>query len=556
MKYEASETNENQESLSRRTFLQKSAQTISVTTITATTMVQAISALGIAISTSACGSSSASPNTSPTGQNPVTPTAPQATTPRPEDWPADVGAGKQVIILGAGISGMCAAFEMARLGYSCTILEATGRSGGRVRTIRNGDQITETDSTQICQFDSDPTLYFNAGAARIPQHHDLLLGYCREFEVSLEAFINENQSSRFHSSTTNGGAPLLARQLVSDSQGYIGELLARAINQGALDGELSASDKTNLLGLLRQFADLDGNFIYQGSARAGFPGQQLAGSRERGNQLTPIASDEILESEFWQFKLDFFKQLNQQATMLQPIGGMDKIPQAFEQRVGSNIVFQAVVTQIRKTSSGVQVSYQDLAGTEIVVDADYCLCTIPAGVLKDIPNDFSTAHQTEIDNFSYSQAGKLAFQSNRFWETSHNIYGGISWTDQDITQIWYPSSGLGGAQGIMVGAYTFGVGQGERFAAQSTSERITSGISQANQIHSDFADQVFNGISISWPKVPFQLGGWGTSQPNVLLTEDENVFFAGEHLSILQGWQEGAILSAYSAIDLIVAKSL
>ena len=60
--------------------------------------------------------------------------------------------------------------------------------------------------------------------------------------------------------------------------------------------------------------------------------------------------------------------------------------------------------------------------------------------------------------------------------------------------------------------------------------------------------------TVSWPKVPFQLGAWGTSAPGVLLTPDENIFFAGEHLSILQGWQEGAILSAYHAIDQVVAR--
>ena len=61
---------------------------------------------------------------------------------------------------------------------------------------------------------------------------------------------------------------------------------------------------------------------------------------------------------------------------------------------------------------------------------------------------------------------------------------------------------------------------------------------------------------LPWKKVPFQLGGWGTSNPSVLLTPDENIFFAGEHLSILQGWQEGAILSAYSAVDAIVQRDL
>ncbi len=544
-------SNDDNDNLSRRSFLEKSAQTV-----TATTVAQAIGALGIVITTSACGSSSASTNPAPNGQNPTPPAAPIASSPRPADWPANVGAGKQVIILGAGISGMCAAFEMAKLGYSCTLLEATDRVGGRVRTLRNGDLVSETDSSQTCQFDNDPALYFNAGAARIPHHHDLLLGYCREFNVALETFVNENQSARYHSTTTNGGAPLLARQVVSDSQGYIGELLATAVNQGALDGELSTSEKNNLLGLLQQFAGLDNNFNYQDSSRAGFPGQQTAGSRDRGTLLNPIARNDILQSEFWQFKLDFFKQLDQQATMLQPVGGMDKIPQAFEQQVGSNIIFEAVVAEIRKTTAGVRVIYQDQNGAQITLEADYCLCTIPATVLRDIPNDFSAQHQSEISNFSYSRAGKLAFQSNRFWETEHNIYGGISWTDQDITQIWYPSSAPGSEQGILIGAYTFGTGQGERFSAQSTDERLTSAIDQASRIHSDYANQVFSGISISWPKVPFQLGGWGNSQANILLTEDENIFFAGEHLSILQGWQEGAILSAYSAIDLIVAKDL
>ena len=61
-------------------------------------------------------------------------------------------------------------------------------------------------------------------------------------------------------------------------------------------------------------------------------------------------------------------------------------------------------------------------------------------------------------------------------------------------------------------------------------------------------------LSVAWAKVPFQLGAWGVSDPGVLLTPDDSLFLAGEHLSILQGWQEGAILSAYHAIDGIVAR--
>jgi monoamine oxidase len=52
------------------------------------------------------------------------------------------------------------------------------------------------------------------------------------------------------------------------------------------------------------------------------------------------------------------------------------------------------------------------------------------------------------------------------------------------------------------------------------------------------------------------MGGWGTSDPSVLLSADDNIFFAGEHLSLLQGWQEGAILSAYAAIDAVVDRDV
>ena len=61
------------------------------------------------------------------------------------------------------------------------------------------------------------------------------------------------------------------------------------------------------------------------------------------------------------------------------------------------------------------------------------------------------------------------------------------------------------------------------------------------------------GVSVAWSKVPHQLGAWGVSSPGALLTRDDRIVFAGEHLSALQGWQEGAILSAYHAIDQVVA---
>ena len=145
---------------------------------------------------------------------------------------------------------------------------------------------------------------------------------------------------------------------------------------------------------------------------------------------------DLVNGNVWEQRQDFAHLLEQAATMLQPVGGMDQIGIAFEAQVTQDIVYEAVVNEIRKTASGVSIIYQVRSGPSQMLDADYCICTIPATVLAGISNDFSVDHQLEIENFEYSSAGKIAFQSRRFWEQDHNIYGGISWTTQDITQIW------------------------------------------------------------------------------------------------------------------------
>ncbi|MDE2898116.1 MAG: FAD-dependent oxidoreductase, partial [Chloroflexota bacterium] len=87
----------------------------------------------------------------------------QATAP---ELPLGSGYGKRVVILGAGISGMTAAYELSKAGYQCTILEATGRAGGRNLTVRGGDVIREVDNRQWVDFDQEDHLYANMGPAR------------------------------------------------------------------------------------------------------------------------------------------------------------------------------------------------------------------------------------------------------------------------------------------------------------------------------------------------------------------------------------------------------
>src|SRR5215207_5631719 len=83
------------------------------------------------------------------------------------------GPAKKVLILGAGMAGLVAGHELSKLGHDITILEARTRPGGRVHTLREP---------------FSDGLYAEAGAARIPDNHELTLKYVKEFELLLEPF--------------------------------------------------------------------------------------------------------------------------------------------------------------------------------------------------------------------------------------------------------------------------------------------------------------------------------------------------------------------------------
>ncbi|MBE9182471.1 flavin monoamine oxidase family protein [Oculatella sp. LEGE 06141] len=477
---------------------------------------------------------------------------------------AQSDSGAKVAILGAGIAGMTAAYELTKVGYDCTILEARDRAGGRNWTVRGGDLIKELDSQQTCAFEAADSLYVNAGPARIPYHHTHLLGYCKEFGVPLEVMVNENRGAYFQDDNAFAGQPILNRQVVNDTRGYIAELLAKAISQQALDQEVSTDDRDRLLDMVKSFGKLGDDYRYVGSDRAGFgtpPGAGLTA----GELQEPLPLNELLNSAFWQYKQHFGEGYNQAATMLEPIGGMDQIAKAFEQRVGSLIQYRAVVTRIGKTSNGVQIRYTDATGAEKSLEADYAICTIPLSVLASIEADFSPEFKAAIGEGaqSYNHAVKIAFESRRFWEDDLHIYGGISWTEKDITQVWYPTAGIHHSKGIILAAYTWDNEVSDRFAVLTPADRLQKAIAEASTIHSNFGQEVpsTKAVSVAWSKIPYSQGAWidwedqeSSAAYQRLNQPDDAIFLAGEHLSYLTGWQEGAVLSAYQAIEGIAAK--
>jgi monoamine oxidase len=475
------------------------------------------------------------------------------------------GKGRNVIILGAGLAGMTAAYELRKAGYKCTILEARKRPGGRCWTVRGGDEIVETTGTvQTAQFDKGH--YFNPGPARIPQHH-LTIDYCRELGVKLEVFANLNYQQYYYNE--NGGSlanrKVRARQAKADMRGYISELLAKAVDQSALDADLTPTDKERLKAFLRTYGGLSTTNQYAGSSRRGFDAETQGAGDRPGRFADPYSLSELLDLGFAGYEA-FEQGYDQQMLMFEPVGGMDRIAYALARKVNNAILYESEVQEIRKTPEGVRIVYSH-DGKKQQIEGDVCICTIPLSVLRSIPADFSADMQAAIAGIAYAVTGKAAMQfSRRFWEEDDDIMGGITSTDignstgEGLSTIWYPSSGYLSQRGVVVGYYNFGT-NASNFGAKPPQERVRRALELGSRIHPQYNTNFENGVSVYWNQIPYNLGGWATYTTQTrsqfyprLNQPDGNIYLCGEHLSYLTGWMAGAFESARLVVQQINAR--
>jgi monoamine oxidase len=468
------------------------------------------------------------------------------------------GSGKKVVILGAGIAGLVSAYELRKAGFECIVLEARERPGGRSWTVRNGSKVEFTDGTvQTCDWEGDN--YLNPGPARLPSIHRHILGYCEELGVPLEVEVNTSRSTLMQCKDLNGGKPVEQRQVVNDTRGYISELLAKAIDQRALDQVLSKDDAERMLAFLQTYGDLDKNYKYTGSERSGLDIAPGAGPDEEKIH-TPLKLHELLVADFSMGEL-YEEQIDWQATMFQPVGGMDRIPYAFAKSLGPIVRYGSPVTQMRKTDKGVHVVYTASPSKATqTIDADYCICTLPVTILDTLDTDFSAEKKQAFKGMKLASLYKIGWESPRFWEKKYNIYGGLSFTKQTVDIVWYPTAKLFSKTGVILSGFNFerqdwGDGAPTEFGALSTEGKLAASRAAVEALHPGYGHMLAKPIYVSWQKIPYSLGCLALNnvpgaKPHYdeLCKSEGRYFIAGDYVSHLVGWQEGAALSAHRAV--------
>jgi len=487
--------------------------------------------------------------------------------------PPSTGRGTKVIVLGAGIAGLVCAYEMRRAGFDCTVLEARERPGGRNWTLRAGSKLVFNDGTsQECTFDQGN--YFNCGPARLPAIHKTMLGYCRELGVALEVEVNSSRNSLLQNDNVFGGKPIRQAQAINDIRGHVAELLGKCVQQGALDQAFTPDDHALVMDFLKLYGDLGPNYQYQGSVRSG--DRQMPGAADQIEVARdPLPFSDLLRSKFCGPTL-FEERPDMQATMFQPVGGMDRIPYAFAKSLGDVVRYNSPVSEIRKTPDGVRVLYRQSdsgatrSGAIRSIEAPYCICALPPSILKTVPNDFAPRVKAAIEQVNYDSAFKIAWESRRFWEQDGDeIYGGISWlTTGTIPLVWYPSANLMSQRGVVVSGYA--VENWTDFGKLPSYEaKIAASREAVEKLHPGKSRELQKPLYMSWGKVPYSLGSWVSRGPGFppvdetpyyngpyreLIVPDDRIYFAGDHCSHIIGWQEGAALAAQRTIMMLVQR--
>jgi monoamine oxidase len=472
--------------------------------------------------------------------------------------PRGSGSGRSVVILGAGIAGLISAYELQRAGYRVTVLEARDRIGGRSWTIRGGDRIAQTGRPdQLATF--APGQYFNSGPARIPSTHRLILSYARRFGVQLEPFINVNRNAGWDF----GGKVQPERRMVEDMRGHLAELLAKAIDLKALDQTVPKDELAAVRQFLAPYANVGRDGVYRPTGRSGYA-VDGGGYNQAPVPLPALSAKELAPSGAIVLPYLFEHIWDMQATMLQPVGGMDRIAHAIYEQVKSTVRLRSPISAIRRVGSRVRIEHGPGAQ---MTEADYCICTLPMPIMARLDTDFSPAKKAAFTAAPQLPSVKVGFEAPRFWEQDANIFGGAAWTDKLNENILYPSNGFGAAKAVLVAAYCAGwthQDTPQSFAALSHEERFKISRESVEAFHPGRSKLLTKGVTVAWGLTPysetvgalwdgFTGSGVGGRPPAYaeLLKPEGPVVFAGEHLSYQGTWQEGAALSAHEALKVL-----
>lgn len=439
---------------------------------------------------------------------------------------------QRVVIIGAGLAGLVAAYELMRAGHAITLLEARLRPGGRVHTLR----------------EFSDGLYAEAGALFIPDHHELTLRYARLFDLTLVR-IPERGAARWYYLRGRRFRARLSVDLPLDLTLEERQMGPAGLWRHYIDPVLPEIGDPTLPGWPPESL-----YKYDGMSFAEF-------LRTRGASEGAIALLRVSYLDLWGDGIETVSALG----LLRDLalrrgerrtyairGGNDLLPRAFAERLKEQIYYGAAVTRLEQNGEGVRVFYRQ-AGEQRVIAADRAICAIPFSCLRrlEIEPPFSEEKQRAIAELPYTFVSRVYLQARRrYWSTGEGPAAAD--TDLPIMWVWEPTFLQPGPRGILE-SYTAGV-HARKIAALKEGERIRLAAEEMEKVYPGMQANLEGGASFCWDEEEWSRGGYVWFKPGQMRTflahitrPEGRIYFAGEHASPWPGWMQGALSSGLRA---------
>jgi len=449
-----------------------------------------------------------------------------------------MAAAAKVIVVGAGLAGLSAAYELVEQGHEVTVLEARNRPGGRVCTLRS----PFADGLRA-----------EAGAMDFPDSARLAKRYVKTFGLTTTTPKPEALGTPLHFRGRRfvlGGKQrsewpfdVTPEERKLDAAGLDNKYFAPATAQL---GDVSDPDWD--IQRFKRFDEVTLADLMKSQGASDEAVELLAAAMTVGYGWRTGSALHRMISDFRLFDLGG-------GTMHFVDGGTDMLPRAFAKALQDRIWYGAPVSRIFQENGGVRAVFRQGAAEQALA-ADYLICTVPCPVLRriEISPALPAAKRRILEEIEYTPVTRIFVQTRRrFWRDVGEDGAGNSDLPIKLVaeQPFARPEGLG-PRGILDchirgnGALTAG--------ALDLGRQIELAAANLGKLHPGFESYVEGGASVSWHNDPWAGGGypwWKPGQLTAWMPElarpEGRLHFAGEHTSHLCRQMEGALMSGNRA---------
>lgn len=433
---------------------------------------------------------------------------------------------KTCVVIGAGLSGLAAAYKLKNAGWKVTVLEGRDRIGGRVFSHR------DQPSGLVCEL----------GAEWVGESHERIKALCRDFSIAL-------QKHQFEDHLLRDG-----RVYRPGQWGFSTEAKA------AFDKLIAGYEKLTPAQKIR----IDKNDWWNYLKKLGFTPDDL---RLRDLMDSTDFGESIRHVSAFAALAEYAESSPKNEMDYKMTGGNSRLAEEFAKRIGAeNIRLSSVVRSIRQSTRGPvtvdgyyispRIGHAESLPSPMTLTADAVICTAPIHSLLKIKFDppLPAQQQTAAEQLVYSRICKNSVvYSDRFWKDEN-----FSMVSDTTSHFYFHSTqSQPGKEGILT-AYAVGE-KADVLASQSDERRMSIVAGDISPLDSNAPTKARRIISYAWQRDPFTDGAYALYKPGqwfglrpILARPHGKVLFAGEHIADWQGFMEGAIETGEAAATSLI----